>query len=213
MNGKKKKTVRFITVLILISLLGTIFLSAGCTARSEGLNEHNGYGYEERGNEGGHGPRGGGYGMSNGLVDVNAYPKESLSQSEIEAMKEAIEDEYKARDVYIDVMKKFGEVRPFVNIEKAEEMHINMLADLFGKYGLPVPKDEMKAEAEKIVNGINSVTEACKVGVRAEIENYDMYDRLFKQVDNKDIIAVFTALRDASQYRHLPAFKSCAGSE
>jgi hypothetical protein len=212
MNAKKKKIIRLTAVLALIVLLGTVFLSAGCTTKSGGLNEHNGYGYEERGN-GGRGPQGGGYGMGNGPVDVNAYPKEALSQSEIEAMKEAIEDEYKARDVYVDVMKKFGEVRPFVNIEKAEEMHIGMLEDLFKKYGLPVPEDEMKDEAEKIVNGINSVTEACKVGVQAEIENYDMYDKLFKQVDNKDIIAVFTALRDASQYRHLPAFKRCAGSK
>ncbi len=210
---RKKRILRITTVLILIGIFSAFFLNTGCTTKNEGLNEHNRYGYESVGNENIHGPKGGGYGMGNGPVNVNAYPKETLSQSEIEAMKEAIEDEYKARDVYIDVMKKFGEVRPFTNIERAEEMHIAMLEDLFKKYGLSVPEDEMKNTAEKIVSGINSVSEACKVGVQAEIENYDMYDRLFKQVDNKDIIAVFTALRDASQYRHLPAFKQCAGSE
>ena len=42
------------------------------------------------------------------------------------------------------------------------------------------------------------------------IENAALYDELFSKVDNQDIIAVFTSLRDASQDKHLPAFQRCA---
>ncbi len=46
---------------------------------------------------------------------------------------EAINDEYKARATYRHVIRKFGEIRPFINIVDAESRHIEALLPLFQK--------------------------------------------------------------------------------
>lgn len=118
----------------------------------------------------------------------------------------AIHDEYRARDTYIAVMTKLGQVQPFVNIKQAEEQHIAMLANLFNNYGLPVPADT--------VGGLpapDTLAEACSVGVQAEIENGNLYnDLLAGTVDYPDVQAVFRQLQAASLEQHLPAFQRCA---
>ena len=52
-----------------------------------------------------------------------------LSESE-KALYAALDDEYKALSTCQKVMEIFGEVRPFVNIAKAEEEHIAALSAL-----------------------------------------------------------------------------------
>ena len=52
--------------------------------------------------------------------------------------------------------------------------------------------------------------EACQAGVAAEIENGALYDRLLATTQRPDIVTVFRNLREASQERHLPAFRRCA---
>ena len=118
----------------------------------------------------------------------------------------AINDEYRARDTYIAIMAKFGQVRPFVNIRKAEEQHIGMLVNVFNNYGLPVPADS--------VGGLPvpaTLSDACSLGVQAEIENGNLYnDLLAGTVDYPDVQTVFRALQAASLDQHLPAFQRCA---
>ncbi|MBW3015598.1 DUF2202 domain-containing protein [Candidatus Woesearchaeota archaeon] len=143
--------------------------------------------------------------LENHVLD---FPYEEISDSEIEALSLAINDEYKARATYRKVIVKFGSVRPFANIMKAEEIHINELKNIYEKYGLTIPEDEWY----EVVPEFDSLGEACKAGVEAEVENAALYDELFSKVDNQDITAVFTALRDASKNNHLPAFARCGGS-
>lgn len=138
---------------------------------------------------------------------IDNFPNEEISKQEIEALNLAINDEYKARATYKKVIDNFGEVKPFSNIIKSENNHINQLIALYEKYGLNVPKDDW----DNKVTDFDSVLLACQAGVNAEIENAALYDELFSKVDNQDIIVVFTSLRDASENNHLPAFQKCGG--
>lgn len=138
---------------------------------------------------------------------MDTFPYEDVSESEKEALDITLNDEYKARATYKKVIEKFGEVRPFSNIINAETSHADELIRLYEKYGLDIPDDDWYDKVPEF----DSVEAACEAGVQAEIENADLYDEQFSKVDNQDIIAVFTALRDASRIKHLPAFERCGG--
>jgi hypothetical protein len=133
-------------------------------------------------------------------------PLAELSDSEIEALHIALEDEYKAWTVYDQVIAGFGQVRPFTNIRRAEENHIAALVALFQRHGLDVPVNDWPGK----VPTFETLGQACEAGVQAEIENAGLYDQLFSMVDKPDVIQVFTALQQASQTKHLPAFERCA---
>ena len=126
-----------------------------------------------------------------------------LSESEVEALLMALDDEYKAWSIYDQVIADFGAVRPFTSIQKAEENHIAALVTLFDRYGLDVPANEWPGD----VPSFDSLSEASEAGVQAEIDNVALYDQLFSMVDNPDIVRVFTSLQRASQTKHLPAFE------
>ncbi|MBT4870504.1 MAG: hypothetical protein HON47_02940 [Candidatus Diapherotrites archaeon] len=70
---------------------------------------------------------------------------------------------------------------------------------------------EFPSNPQKEVPAFDSVVLACEAAEQAEIYNVAIYDRLFSQVDNQDIIMIFEALRYASQEKHLPAFQRCSG--
>ncbi|MCI5212554.1 MAG: hypothetical protein D3910_28055, partial [Candidatus Electrothrix sp. ATG2] len=83
-------------------------------------------------------------GCDNGNDDTSdggtAVVPSSEASSDLHAhLTTAINDEYRAKNTYIAVMNKFGQVKPFVNIKESEEQHINMLVNLFNNYGLSVP--------------------------------------------------------------------------
>lgn len=126
-----------------------------------------------------------------------------LSENEINALNEAIIDEYEARAYYSAVVSKYGDVEPFVNIIASESRHMEALKSLFRNYGLPIPVDESYFEAPK------TLREACEAGVKEEIDNIKMYDRLLSQTDKEDIKNVFYHLQVASFNSHLPAFQNC----
>jgi len=128
-----------------------------------------------------------------------------LSKSEIDALHEALDDEYCALATYDRVIGDFGRVRPFVNIREAEARHIAALAALFARYGLPLLRNDWPRK----VRGFASVRAACQAGVTAEIENGRLYDRLLARARHADVRAVFRRLQQASQLRHLPAFQRC----
>jgi len=130
----------------------------------------------------------------------------NLTVTEITALKEALDDEYRSFATYDQVLADFGEVRPFSNIREAESRHIEALCGLFARYGLPVPENPWTGKVERYA----SLQAACEAGVAAEIANAEIYERLLKATERPDILSVFRNLRDASQQRHLPAFERCA---
>ncbi|HDL50766.1 MAG TPA: DUF2202 domain-containing protein, partial [Firmicutes bacterium] len=153
----KKSTLIVLTIGLLIGAL----IFTGCSSAITNANngEQLGNGEQKRGYDGenGNGYRGG---EESPYLDVNNYPKEDLSESEIQAMTEALMDEYKARDFYTLVIEKFGDVNPFVNIKRAEEMHIDSLKKLFEKYGLQIPEDTMMDEAKELMKNVNEIKDA-----------------------------------------------------
>jgi len=50
-----------------------------------------------------------------------------LNDTEVRALEEALDDEYRARATYDQVIRDFGPVLPFTRIREAEERHINAL--------------------------------------------------------------------------------------
>ena len=128
-----------------------------------------------------------------------------LNANEIQALFETLDDEYKSRETYAQVIRDFGEVRPFINIVDAEARHANALLGLFRKYDIIPPANRWKTEVPRFA----SIHEACAACVQGEIENVALYDRALKSTQRPDILAVYHALRSASQDRHLPAFERC----
>ena len=76
------------------------------------------------------------YGAEGAKEDTNLSLEEMLTY--------AIQDEYLARAEYYMIMEKYGTIRPFSNIVKAEKYHVSLLVPLFENYGYKLPDDDAK---------------------------------------------------------------------
>lgn len=130
----------------------------------------------------------------------------NLTPQAEQALKDALEDEYKAEATYQAIMLKFGNIRPFSNIVNAESQHIASLKSLFEKYGISIPENQTKNVVVP-----ETIKLSCQAGVDAEIANAALYrEKLLPAVkEYPDITAVFTNLMNASQNNHLNAFEKC----
>ena len=128
-----------------------------------------------------------------------------MNEQTIAALNEALQDEFKARATYNKVIETFGPIRPFINIVEAEDRHASALLRQFERLGLKPPKDEWAGRIE----APTSIAIACEEAIAAEIENAEMYDRLLAVIDDPTVRDVLLNLQDASQSRHLPAFRRC----
>lgn len=142
------------------------------------------------------------------LVEDLEYPAGELPQEVQDALGKAIDDEYKAYSTYEAVIKKFGVIRPFSMIIRAEEQHISLLKAVYDKYGLNVPRNNWSSS--KLPN-FGTIQQACQTGVEAEIANAALYKEELLPIvaDYSDITAVFETLSNASEQKHLPAFEKC----
>jgi hypothetical protein len=129
-----------------------------------------------------------------------------LSDVEVQALRDALDDEYRAWAIYDQVIRDFGAERPFINIRDAEARHIEALRALFHRYGLSIPENNWPGRVPRFA----STREACQASIAAEVENAALYDRLMRGTNQQDILMVFGNLQRASQERHLPAFRRCA---
>ena len=129
-----------------------------------------------------------------------------LSSLETAALIEALDDEYRAWATYSQVITDFGDVMPFANIRDAEARHIEALSMLFRAYGVTIPENPWSGRVPRF----GSAHEACEAGIADELANAALYERLLAATRRPDILGVFQRLRDASQQRHLPAFRRCA---
>ena len=139
-----------------------------------------------------------------------AFGAAALSEGKTYTVEEmltyAIRDEYLARAEYKVIMDAYGEQRPFINIMKAEGVHVQRLLPLFTAYGVTVPEDTALEHTVKP----DSLQAAYEAGVTAEVNNIAMYEAFLKQEDlPDDVRAVFEALTRASG-NHLRAFEGNA---
>lgn len=114
----------------------------------------------------------------------------------------ALEDELRAKAEYIYIMEEFEVTRPFSNIMKSEENHIQMLLPLFAEYNVEVIDEDV---IEHLIP-FETLKETYEIGVIAEINNIAMYDKFLEEDLPDDVADVFVKLRDAS-YNHLEAFE------
>ncbi len=126
----------------------------------------------------------------------------------LDRLSEALDDERKAIATYRGVIERFGLVRPFVNIIAAEIRHAEALLGLFDRYGLPIPEDVWHTARIEVPE---TLQEACRRGVEAEVQNIAMYDHLLDATPEPDVRRVLLNLQSASRDRHLPAFQRCFG--
>ena len=122
------------------------------------------------------------------------------------AVDTAIQDEFRAEQIYLRVLVDHGNVLPFYNIVVAEQRHSTSLGAILERRGIGIPDSDWTLEN---VPRFATVTAACAAGVVAEQENIAMYDRLLLTELPNDVRNVFTNNRRASLDRHLPAFESC----
>ena len=161
----------------------------------------------------------GGMGMNKGNCNtnftniLNQYPTQTLSSAEKQALTHMAEEEKLARDVYITLGKKWG-FRVFLNIQKAEQQHMNMVDMLLKRYGMRInnllvgefhDKKVQKLYNNLVAMGSKSQIDALKVG--ATIEDLDIYDleKYMAEADNKDMLFVFKNLTKGSR-NHMRAF-------
>jgi hypothetical protein len=174
----------------------------------EGAQENGGgkgYGNGSPGEAQGNGQGGRGNGQGGASTGRGGANQEPLTESEIEALNLALDDEYKALATYQGVLDTFGEVAPFAEITLSEQRHIDALVTQFDKYGIPVPENPWFGA----VPVFTTLSEACQAGVEAEIANVALYEQLFTMTDHQDLLQVFTNLSQASQESHLPEFQAC----
>lgn len=141
------------------------------------------------------------------LVDLPPAGPTPLPGDVVAALNAALLDEWRAYDTYQMVIDQFGAVRPFTAIQSAETQHATALEFLFERYGLALPAREFVS-----VTNFASLSDACSLGAEAEVANFALYDSWVATASEyPDITQVFTALRNASEFQHLPAFERCAG--
>lgn len=147
-----------------------------------------------------------------GLLAAAPAWSQTLTPKAEAALGSALQDERHAEAFYAAVMAKFGDARPFSNIIDAERQHEAMLIGLYETYGVAVPENGYATGALAAPAAPETLADACKIGVEAEIANRDPYDgNLLPAVAAyPDITLVMQRLRDASEESHLPAFQRCA---
>ncbi len=129
----------------------------------------------------------------------------TAAQTTRRILEEALDDERKAEATYEAVIRRFGPVRPFVNIVEAERRHQQALLRLFERRGWTEPANRWKGKIEAPA----TLRQACEDAIRGEVENIALYDRLLPTVADQDARRVLTNLQEASRERHLPAFRRC----
>lgn len=136
------------------------------------------------------------------------------NQNDKENLRFSIEEEKMALNVYTALAAKWGG-RPFSNIARAEQKHLDSVMALMTRLGFDVPPignagefnnpDIQKVYSELMKKGSVSRTEALKVG--AMIEDRDIFDldRIIKETRDSHSKTVYNSLRSGS-YNHMRAF-------
>ena len=180
-----------------------------------GVCTGNGNGYRSgNGNNNGQGNRGPG---SEYLFScISSLPVETLSTSEISALKIMREEELMAHDVYV-MLYSLYKIPVFNNISQAETQHAEAVKTLLLKYSLPDPAlnhvagvfvnpDLQALYTSLVTEGKASLIAALTVGATIEdLDINDLRNHIAADVDNQDILFVFGNLEKGSR-NHLRAF-------
>lgn len=135
--------------------------------------------------------------------------REPLSESEVDGLILAIEEEYQARAFYEYMIEQFGAESPFVEIAASEAKHAQALLRQADKYGVAYPVYDSSIYEFPV---LSTVEEAYQAGVDAEVADAELYDLLFTFTTHSDLIRVYTNLKKASLENHLVTFQTYLGN-
>lgn len=150
------------------------------------------------------------------LKSGSPHMVQALSQEEIQGILFMREEEKLARDVYLALYEIYP-LRPFLNISKSEQAHMDAIKYLIDTYGLTDPvgdnppgvfqNEELQDLYDELIEkGSESREEALKVGALIEeVDIIDLQRELDEVAKNEDVLRVFTNLCSASE-NHLRAF-------
>lgn len=149
-------------------------------------------------------------------ADIVRSPREQLTAAEREGLLLMREEEKIARDVYIALGKRWGNIRPFQNISGSEQAHMDAILALLQHYGLPDPaaglalgkfhNPELQRLHDYLVaQGLRSQEEAIRVGLLIEELDIDDLQKAAQQTDKAAILGVYAELERGSR-NHLRAF-------
>ena len=145
----------------------------------------------------------------------------TLSEEEVHGILFMREEEKLARDVYLTLNETYP-LRPFQNISRSEQAHMDAIKYLIDTYGLTDPVSEdirgkfQNADLQELYDqlieqGLQSKVEALRVGALIEeVDIIDLTNELDNIAENADVIRVYTNLRNASG-NHLRAFVRVLG--
>ena len=141
------------------------------------------------------------------IVTLDGYGAKGALEDEelsiVDMLRYAVQDEYLAHGEYELIMEEYGDIRPYANISLSEETHLSYLREIYASYNMDFPEDE---SAEHVVLP-ESLLDAAKTGVAAEIDNIAMYEKFLEYDLPESIETVFIILRDGSE-NHLRAFQN-----
>lgn len=157
--------------------------------------------------------------LADDIIDGNSLTRdvseETLSEEEKNSLIFMREEEKLARDVYLELYKKWGQ-KVFKNIAESEATHTAAVKTLLDRYEItdPVTSDEVGSFTnpeftqlfeELTTQGKQSLYDALVVW--ATIEDLDIKDlqEQSKNIDNADILLVYSNLERGSR-NHLRAF-------
>ena len=144
------------------------------------------------------------------------FPKEDLSNLEVQSLKKMREEEMLAQDVYLAFSEMYS-LPAFSNISKSETRHTTTIKGLLEKYELKDPAaghetgiftDPYFQElyTNLVDQGKASFEKAVKVGLLIEdMDIADLEQAIEKEIDNEDIKTVYGNLLRASR-NHMKAF-------
>jgi hypothetical protein len=160
-------------------------------------------------------------GLDEGLAAQNesdelALQSQTLTDDEISGILFMREEEKLARDVYLYLYEIYP-LRPFLNISKSEQAHMDAIKYLIDTYELEDPVGEnppgvfQNEELQLLYNelieqGAAGRSEALQVGALIEeVDIIDLQTELEEHATNEDVLRVFGNLCKASE-NHLRAF-------
>lgn len=148
-----------------------------------------------------------GLGFAQPSAQLNTQPLSPDAKAAVLEALTAPRGEYAAYATYSAIVEKFGNIEPYLSIRASEERHILALQRLLTRYGISIP---VNAYIGKINLG-NDLIKIAGEEAQTEVDNVAMYDALSPKITAyPDIAMVFSNLRNASQFRHLPAFQAAA---
>ncbi len=160
------------------------------------------------------GMMGNGFGMGGRWGGENVPPAAAaaavpLTDAVTAAMTAGWLDEANASAAYEQLIAQFGEVTPFVQLQRAEAQHLTAWERQFALFDVELPE---APEAEALPT-YETIQEACEAAVAIEEANIGLYDEMLATFEGYPTLTqVATMLRAASVNAHLPALQACAAS-